>query len=43
MYKQIGPQLAFGWMTIQGYIDAVDTNTVKSLKERNFERKKMPN
>ena len=34
--KQLGPQLALGWATIQGLdVDAVVTNTIKSQKQRN--------
>ena len=34
--KQLGPQLALGWVTIKGLdVDAVATNTVKSQKRRN--------
>ena len=33
--KQLGPQLALGWVTIKGFdVDAVATNTVKSQKRR---------
>ena len=33
--KQLGPRLAFGWVTIQGVdVDAVATNIIKSRKRR---------
>ena len=35
-FKQHGPRLALGWVTIQGLdVDVVATNTVKSQKRRN--------